>query len=206
MRTLVTTVLLVVVGSATPLHAQWPALLVTGRAGLGIPSDNYQAACGGVSAAYTVDVQGRGRVFPHLSLDRFAGSGGAEVACIPTEFSAGAVRGGVQVDGATRVAIGAGLRLGGARIQLEGSVLGGAMFGQYGFLSPGAQSAQTRVPHMGGQLALVVYRYIVLSASAHWTRIAIELTPPEGQPFNTRSSWSPMSTMQVGVRIPLDRR
>jgi hypothetical protein len=200
------TALIALFVAVAPAEAQLPALHVTGRAGLGIPSDDYQADCGFVSAAYSVDLQGRGRLFPHLSLDHFAGSGGASVACIPVNPSVGTARGGLQVDGATRVGIGAGARVGGPRLLLEGLVSGGVMSGRYGFKAPSAADDRTTVPQVGGQVALVVYRYVVLSIAAHWTRLSLTVTPVVGSAVNTTRSWSPMSTLQVGARVPLARR
>lgn len=198
--------LLVLCLSAAPVRAQMPALNVTARAGLGIPSDEYQSNCGHISAAYSVELQGRGRVFPQVSLDHFAGSGGVDKACVPVDPSVGTARGGLRVEGATRIGAGVGARIGGPRVQLEGLLSGGVVSGRYGFSTLGAADGRTTVPHVGGQVALVLYRYLVLSAAAHWTRLSLDVTPSAGGAVTTQRSWSPMSTLQVGARLPLGRQ
>lgn len=200
---LLATTLIGVFASAVPARAQIPEMHVTARAGLGMPSDDYQSNCGAVSAAYTVDLQGRGRLFPQLSLGHFAGSGGGDVACIPVDPSVGTARGGLRLDGATSVGVGAGARIGGPRLHLEGIVSGGILSGRYGFFASGAEGNRATRPQAGGQVALVVYRYIVLSAAVHWTRLSIVVTPLSVGTATTEQYWSPISTLQVGVRLPL---
>lgn len=192
--------------SSTPLPAQRAAVHVTARAGLGVPSDGSQMDCGSVSAAYSVDVQGTGRVFPHLSVDHFAGSGGGDIACVIVESINGTARGGLRLDGATRAGVGAGARLGGPRLQLEGLISTGLITGQNGFMPPGTASERTTRPHIGGQVALVVFRHAVVSTAAHWIRLATELAPAGGPEVTTRYEWSPTVTVQAGVRIPVGRR
>ncbi len=191
---------------AAPMYAQMPAVHATARFGLGMPSDDYQTACGYVSPAFSVDVQGSGRLFPHIALDHFAGAGGGDIACLAGDPSTTTARGGLQLDGATRLGVGAGARIGSNRAQLEALVSAGVVSGQNGFVPPGASSRGTIVPHVGGQLAVVANRHVVLSAAAHWTRLTLDVTSNGTGAVERRRSWSPMVTMQIGARIPLVRR
>jgi len=72
-----------------------------------------------------VDIQGRRRLFPQLSLDHFTGSGGGDVACIPGGPESGILVGGLRLNGATRVGLGVGARVQRGPIQLEGAALAG---------------------------------------------------------------------------------
>ena len=187
---------------ATPLLAQRPGVQVSARVGLAVPSEDYDASCGDPSLALSVDVQGKGRLFPQLSLDRFTGSGGGgDDVCIPVLPSVGTAVGGFRLDGATRVGLGAGARLGAGIVQLEGAALGGFVTGRRGFSGAGTDDERAVLPHVGAQAAIVLARHLVLSGAVHWTRLALAITPVGGGRATTRRRWSPMSTMQIGARV-----
>lgn len=191
---------------AMPLSAQRPAVQATARAGIASPSDDYQVACGASSLALSLDVQGSGRWFPQLSLDHFTGSGGGDVACLPVLPSVGTGVGGLRLDGATRVGVGVGGRVGREMVQLEGAVVGGLITGRRGFEGSAPRNERRFLPHVGGQASVVLFRYAVVSAAVNWTRLTLNVTPAGGGTSRQRTSWSPLSTLQVGVRVPLAKR
>ncbi len=187
---------------ATPLLAQRPGVHASARVGLAVPSEDYDASCGDPSLALSVDVQGKGRLFPQLSLDRFTGSGGGgDDLCFPVLPSVGTAVGGFRLDGATRVGLGAGARLGAGIVRLEGVALGGFVTGRRGFRGADTNDERAVLPHVGGQAALVLFRSLVLSGSVHWTRLSMAITPVGNGRVTTRRTWSPRSTMQVGARV-----
>ncbi len=191
---------------AVPLSAQSSSVQATARVGIAIPSDEYQRDCGASSLALGLDLQSKGRVFPQLSLDYFSGSGGGDVACIPVLPSVGTGVGGMRLDGATRGSVGAGARVGRGTLQLEGVVLGGFVAGRPGFVGAADSNQRKVMPHVGGQAALVLFRYAVVSAAANWTRLSLDVVPASGGAGTRRVSWAPMTTLQVGARVPLSRR
>lgn len=192
---------------ATPLIAQMPGINATARFGLAVPSDDYASDCGDPSLALSVDVQGKHRVFPQLSLDHFTGSGGGgDDLCIPVLPNVGRGVGGLRLDGATRVGLGAGARIGHGWLQLEGAVLGGFVAGRRGFDDAGINSRRAVLPHVGGQTAIVLFRHVVLSGAVHWTRLSLNVIPVGGGSVTTRRNWSPMSTTQIGARVTFGQR
>jgi hypothetical protein len=191
---------------AAPLAAQRPGVQASARFGLSVPSDDYAADCGDPSLALSVDVQGKGRMFPQLSLDRFTGSGGGgDDLCIPVLPTLGTAVGGLRLDGATRVGLGAGARLGRGIVQLEVAALGGFVTGRRGFDGAGTDDERAVLPHVGAQAAIVLARHLVLSGAVHWTRLSLAMTPVGGGRATTRRRWSAMSTMQVGARVGFGR-
>ena len=111
---------------ATPLASQVPGVNVSARYGIALTSYDYSSVCGAVSGAYSVEAQGRHRWFPQLTVDKFSGSGGGGTGCVSVPPSVG----GLRVDGATRVGLGGGARIGRGLVQLEGAVLGGIVDGR----------------------------------------------------------------------------
>ena len=190
---------------STPLSAQIPSLQATASVGVAIPSDDYQSACDASSIALSVEVQGRGRWFPQVSLDYFTGSGGADVACIPVLPSVGTGVGGLRLDGATRLGVGAGGRIGGNRLLLEGALLAGLISGRRGFDGATDSDSRRGLPHVGVQAAVVLFRYAELSAAVNWTRLSLDVTPAAGGASSRQTSWSPMTTLQLGVRVPVGK-
>ncbi len=195
----------VLIALARPVYAQIGGLQASGRFGIAIPGNDYQSNCGHVSLAVTLDMQGRGRWFPQLSLDRFAGSGGGDEVCRPATSSGGTTTGGLQVENATRFVLGGGGRVGSGNLQLEGAVLGGLVSGLRGFKGTELDDERQTLPTVGGQVGVVLFRYAVLSAAAHWTRLSLDVRPVGGSPTTTSTNWSPMTTLQFGVRVPFGR-
>ena len=191
----------------TPLVAQMPGMNASARFGLAVPSDDYAADCGDPSLALGLDVQGKRRVFPQLSLDHFTGSGGGgDDLCIPVLPNVGRGVGGLRLDGATRVGLGAGARVGHGMLQLEGAVLGGFVAGRRGFDDAGTNSRRTVLPQVGGQAAIVLFRHVVLSGAVHFTRLSLDVISAGGGRVTTRRNWSPMCTMQIGARVTFGDR
>ena len=191
--------------SSSLAQAQKTGANVTARTGIAVADDKYQSNCDQVSLAYSLDVEGRGRVFPQFAVDHFSGSGGGDVLCGVLDPAVGTPGGGLRLDGATRVGLGVGARLGTGLLQLEGVVLSGIITGRQGFVARGQQDGRRVMPHVGGQVSLILFRFVVLSAATNWTRLSLDVIPPAGAPKITRATWSPMWTMQVGVRVPTKR-
>jgi hypothetical protein len=187
---------------AIPLKAQHSAH-VTARIGIASPSDAYQSNCGHSSLAYSLDVQGTRRLFPQFSLDHLSGSGGGDVLCLPRSAMNGTTVGGLRLDGATRLGIGAGARAGNRFVQVEGAVLAGLMTGRRGFTAGAEDDPRRWVPNVGIQASMVLLRYVVLSSTLHRARLPMEHRPASGAPSMTSHSWSPMATVQIGARIRL---
>lgn len=185
-----------------PVHAQRRGGHVSARFGIATPSDDYQSNCGHSSLALGVDVHGRGRWFPQLSLDHFSGSGGGDVACLPITPSGGIATGGLRIENASRLTLGGGGRVGGGTLQVEGAVLGGFVAGQRGFQAEVRNDERQILPTVGGQVGVVLFRYAVLSAAVHWTRLSRGERLVTGRIVTTSTDWSPMATMQFGVRVP----
>lgn len=194
-------VLALTTSTAMPLAAQRVRMNATVRVGFATAADDYAETCGAESLAYTVEVQGRRRWFPQLTLDKFSGSGGATTAC---SFE-GTTTGGLQLDGSTRVGVGAGARVGHGWVQAEGAVLVGALNGRHGFTPGRAEPRRVTLPHVGGQVSVVLFRYGVLTGAYHRTRLSFDLDPSIGR-GTTRSAWAPMYTWQFGARVPLGAR
>jgi len=188
---------------AAPLAAQRPGVNASARLGYAIPGDSYQSNCAHFSRALSVDVQGKRRLFPQLSVDHFLGSGGGDVLCGPDPSKVATFVGGLRIERATRVGLGAGARVGRGMVQLEGAVLGGFVTGRGGFGAAGVDNPRRVLPHVGGQAAVVLFRYAVLSYAFHYTRLSFDVLPVGGGPSTTRTNWSPMFTWQVGARIPV---
>ncbi|WP_156799061.1 hypothetical protein [Gemmatimonas aurantiaca] len=205
-RFLAVAVALLAVAVPGSLQAQMSGVQTTGRFGIANPSDAYQSNCGAGSLAFSVDVQGQGQWFPQVSADHFVGSGGGGVACIPGDPSRVRVTGGLQLERSTRLSIGAGRRVGNDGVQLEGVVLGGIITGQRGYQGTTPNDERLILPQFGGQVGVVLVRYVVLSGSVHWTRLTMDTQPLTGGAPTKRAGWSPLSTMQIGVRIPFGRR
>lgn len=182
------------------LAAQAAGAQVTARFGLAVPDDAYQVNCGHASLALGVDVQGRRALFPQLSLDQFTGSGGGDVACLPVAPPMGTAVGGLRLDGATRLGLGVGARTRGGPVQVEGAVLGGVITGRRGFTQGTTDGTRGFMPHLGAQASLVMFRWVVLAATVHWTRLTLDVQPAGSGAPTSRSSWSPMTTGQIGVR------
>ena len=187
-----------------PLQAQSLGVHVSGRAGLAIPDDAYSSNCGESSMAFSLDVEGRRQVFPQISVDYFAGPSGGDVSCI-TDPSLGVKVGGLRVEGSTRFGVGVGARTGAGRAQLEGVVSGGIVSGRRGFVASSEDDSRHIMSHVGGQASLVLFRYAVFSAGINWARLSFDLIPPAGGPVTTRTSWEPLTTLQVGARLPARR-
>jgi hypothetical protein len=191
---------------AVPLGAQPRALQLSAQAGFTAADDAYQSNCGHTSLAFGVDVQGRGRLFPIASLDHHVGAGGGDVLCIPMSTPGASAIGGLRLEGSTRVGLGAGARLGRGALQFEGALLAGAVTGRPGFDAPARDGGRRVLPQVGGQLSLVLARWVVLSVETHWTRLTLDVTPAGGGAVASQSSWSPMTTAQAGLRVPLGRQ
>jgi hypothetical protein len=184
---------------SAPLGAQRPDINVTGRFGIAAPADDYQSNCGHSSLAVSLDVQRQGRVFPHLSLDHFTGSGGGDVLCVSFEPTVG----GLRLEGATRLGLGMGARVGSKWAHLEGVLQGGLITGRPGYESAGVNHGREVLPHVGGQLTAVLARYVVISYARHLTRLSRDVFPADGGSVRTSQAWSPLVTLQFGVRVPL---
>jgi len=183
-----------------PLAGQARGVEVTARLGLAAPDDAYQVNCGHSSIALGVDVQGRRALFPQLSVEHFTGAGGGDVACFPIDPALGTAVGGLRLDGATRFGVGLGARMQYGPVQLDGVVRGGVIAGRPGFTQGTTDEARVVMPHVGGQATLVLFRWIVLSATTHWTRLTLDVRPAIGGAPTSRASWAPMTTGQLGVR------
>ena len=114
--------------------------------------------------------------------------------CLAVSPSIGTAVGGLRLEGATRIGLGVGGRLGNSAAQLEGSVLEGVITGRRGFVGGGADDVRRVLPHVGGQASLVLFRWIVLSAAYHRTRLSLDVIPTGGGARTTRTSWSPVTT------------
>ncbi len=191
--------------SASSLSAQTGGVQATLRTGVAVPSDDSQSNCGHASLAFGVDVQGRRPVFPQFSLDHFSGSGGGDVACLPGLAVGGTAEGGLRLEGATRAGVGVGARAGNRWVQIEAAALGGLISARPGFVAGRENGDRRTMPHVGGQASLVLFRFIVLSASSSWSRMSLTLTPANDGVASTRTYWSPITTGQFGVRFPLSR-
>ena len=192
--------LFAILACAVPLHAQRSAH-VSARFGLAAPSEAYQSNCGHSSLAYSLDVQGTRRLFPQFSLDHLSGSGGGDVLCLPQSSLNGTTVGGLRLDGATRLGLGAGARLGTRFAQIEGAVLAGLMTGRSGYAATETENPRQWAPHAGVQASVVLLRHVVLSSTFNWTRLSMEHRPANGAPSTTSHEWSPMATVQLGARF-----
>lgn len=192
------------VAASAPLGAQTGGVFVSARTGLATANANYQANCGHMSVALSLDVQGRRQVFPQISVDHFSGSGGGDKLCFAVAPTLGTAVGGLRLEGATRVGLGIGGRLGSGLVQLEGVALGGVVAGRRGHAPRDDQSRHV-MPHVGGRASLVLLRFVVFSAATNWTRLSLDVTPIGGGTSRTQTSWSPMGTLQFGVRVPIGR-
>lgn len=179
--------------------AQVAPLYVSVHGGLAIPADAYQSNCGDVSLAYGVDVQGRGRVFPQVSIDHFTGSGGGDILCLAVSPSGVPFVGGLRIENATRIGLGGGARWGTGPIQLEGAALGGVMIGRRGFARDTSDRTRVVAPHVSVQTNVVLFRHVVLSGTLSWARLTRE--PVSGGAGARTSAWKPMGTMQAGLRF-----
>ncbi|MCE2901354.1 MAG: hypothetical protein ACK6DP_17200 [Gemmatimonas sp.] len=188
--------------ATSPLGAQTRGAQVTLQAGIASAADAYQSNCGHSSLAFGVDVQGKGRVFPQASLERFTGAGGGDVLCIPAPTAGGSTVGGLRLEGATRLGIGFGARSAPRAVQLEGVVSGGLISGRNGFVDRPDDDRRRVRPQVGGQGSLVVARVLLLSAAMHWTRLTLDAVSPTGNAGRLRTEWSPVVTMHIGVRFP----
>ena len=154
--------------------------------------------------AYSLDVKGRRQVFPQLSVDYFTGPSGGDVSCM-TDPSVGVIVGGLRVEQSTRIGLGVGARLGTGLAQLEGVVSSGIVSGRRGFVASVEDDSRHIMPHVGGQASLLLFRYIEFSGAINWTRLSFDLIPASGGAVTTRTSWEPLSTLQVGLRLPARR-
>jgi hypothetical protein len=177
---------------------------LSARAGSAIPDDAYSSNCGDGSIVFSLDVEGRRQVFPQISVDYFAGPSGGDVSCT-TDPAVGVMIGGLRVEGSTRVGLGVGARLGTGRVQLEGVVSSGFVSGRRGFVANAEDDSRHIMPHAGGRASLVLFRYMVFSAGINWTRLSFDLRPPSGGPVATKTSWAPLTTLQIGLRLPAKR-
>lgn len=189
----------------TPLAAQSGKGSITATAGFGNASDSYQSGCGHSSLAFGLSANGSSRVFPSVSLVRFAGSGGADIVCILGGSPQEVGRGGVELEGATQLQIGAGTGIGGRRLRAEAVLSGGIIRGQLGFSPETTRSETTTRPQIGGAFSLIMVRHLVLSTTINWTRLNLVVSDLTGVALRRRDSWSPMGTFQVGVRFPFGR-
>ena len=200
---------LLAMGATKPLAAQLRPVSVTGRFGIVGASDDYQTNCGHSSLAVGIDVRGAGRVFPVVNVDHFVGSGGGDVACYVLTDVPSRERGGLQLERATRLQIGAGSFVGGRVARLEGTVRGGAARGRPGvFTERGLPVQRTDaanearlLPQVGGEVSLVLFRYAVIAMAFDWTRLPREVTPLASGPTITSHTWSRMTSLQAGIRV-----
>jgi hypothetical protein len=203
-RVLVAALLAIVV--AAPLSAQQRPVSVTGRFGLVGASDDYQNNCGHSSLAVGLDARGAGRVFPVVNVDHFFGSGGGDVLCLRAIDVPSQVTGGLRLERTTRAHVGVGSYIGNRYVRLEGTARGGVAFGRPGVtleaLQPVANDASARLlPQVGGDVSLVLLRYVVVSTAFDWTRLPSEVTPIAGGATQTSHTWSRMTSLQVGLRV-----
>lgn len=190
--------------SAASLGAQTRGVEATLRTGFAVPRDDSQSNCGHFSLAFGFDVQGRRAIFPQFSFDHFSGSGGGDVLCFPVAPNTGTAEGGLRLEGATRAGVGVGARAGDRYVQFEAAVLGGLISARRGFVQGQAHGDRRVMPHVGGQVSLVLFRYVVLSAASSWSRMSLTVTAPDGV-MAKRTYWSPITTGQFGARFPLSR-
>ncbi|MCA0376831.1 MAG: hypothetical protein LCH84_14355 [Gemmatimonadetes bacterium] len=186
------------VAAACPAYAQRLPALVTVHTGIANPADAYQSNCGHSSIALGADVQGRGRLFPQLSASHFTGSGGGDVLCIRFTRDLKTV-GGLRLENATRAGVGGGVRVGRGALQLEGAVTAGVITGRRGYVNVSSDDTRVTAPHMAARGALVVAHHVVLSLDGGWTRLTRHADTDAQLARST--SWSPLVTMQVGVRF-----
>ena len=183
---------------AHPLSAQLPAVNVTARFGIAIPVGAYERNCEGETGTFSLEVSGRRRVFPQLTVDKFSGTGGAMVGCDPGQTTVG----GLRLDGATRVGLGGGVGIGGRWVGIEGAVLGAFITGRRGFPASPSDVERVVLPQVGGQATIILFRYAVLTDAYHRTRLTRETATVTGS-VETRRTWSLIYTWQFGVRVPL---
>lgn len=186
------------VAAPRPAHAQRLPALITVHTGIANPADAYQSNCGHSSIALGAEVQGRGRLFPQLSATHYTGSGGGDVLCIPFTRDLKAV-GGLRLENATRVGVGGGVRVGRGALQLEGAAMAGLITGRRGYVNVSTDDTRVTAPHVAARGALVVAHHVVLSLDGGWTRLTRHADTDAQLARSTR--WSPLVTMQVGVRL-----
>ena len=112
--------------------------------------------------------------------------------------------GGLRLKGATRASFGVGGRVRHKILELEGTALGGVIAGRRGYGAV-VENGRTTLPQIGGQLKWVAYVWYG-SLTRLWTRLPFDVIPADGSPTQRiRTSWSPMTTVQVGVRVGIGR-
>lgn len=183
--------------SPRTLPAQMPHLGPSLHWGFGKAVNDYQSECEGISMAASLDIKGRGRVFPQFALDHFVGNGMGGVECVKMTPTTG----GLRLDRATRLGLGIGGQLRKGPVQGEAILRAGIITGHQGYTEAGVSDDRQVLPHAGGQVALVFFRWIVLSHSTHWTRLTFD-TWSDGRAASSQSTWKSMYTWQFGVRWP----
>jgi hypothetical protein len=175
--------------------------LITGRFGMGGGSDAYQDNCGHSSLAFGLDVRRSGRLFPLLAVDASHGSGGGDVLglAMPPEAEH---RGGLRLDGATRMRLGGGVRGSHRLAHLELAATAGLVHGRLGYAPPGDVTSAGALPQAGGSLAVVPLRMFELSMGVDRTRLSSSVTFADGRSPLRRARWEPIATLQIGVRVP----
>jgi hypothetical protein len=115
--------------------------------------------------------------------------------------------GGLRLENATRGALGIGVRDGDGAVQIEGSVQGGLMFGNRGYTSGDLGAGRVKRPHVGAQVSLVLFRWLVVSGADYATRLVVDIVPSGGgSPISSETRWSRLRVVQLGVRMPLGAR
>lgn len=84
----------------------------------------------------------------------------------------------------------------------EGVLRAGIASGKQGYRQEGNTSARSTLPHVGGQINVIVFRSVVLSTSVHWNRLTYETRLVGSTAVESQSSWYPMLTAQFGLRLP----
>jgi hypothetical protein len=192
-----------VVLASPRLQAQTIPVQVSGRFGLAFVPARYHASCLNPYLAYSLEVQGRKRVFPQLSAEYFGGNGGRRDVCVLLDPSIGTTTGGLQLEHSGRIGLGLGIRSPHLKFfQAEGVLRAGIASGRQGYRQAGTTSARNTLPHAGGQITAIVFRSVVLSTSLHWSRLTYDTKLVGSAAVESRSSWLPIVTSQIGLRLP----
>lgn len=98
--------------------------------------------------------------------------------------------------------LGGGVRAGHRLAHLELAVTAGLVHGRLGYAPPGDVTGARVLPQVGGSLAVVLLRMFEVSMGIDQTRLSSSVMFADGRPPLRRARWEPMTTLQLGVRVP----
>jgi hypothetical protein len=183
---------------AAPAAAQSRRPLVSVRGGFLGSSDAYQSNCGHSSLSLGAEVRGRGAIFPWASADRGVGSGGGDVLCLSVAPDGQPIPrvGGLRLEGATMLSVGAGWQSPPKLVQVEGTVGAGLMIGQPGF---GESSSREVRPRLVGSVGVVLLRHLVFSLELGRTQLSFRDGAAGNVVRSTR--WENNGSGRIGLRF-----